>query len=80
LAEADPRFGMQEPIGPNPGRVEHASRYFIEGEDAAEAGRRRADCRYIKGAIAWHEWMAGFDAGTLDLSSFIAAGGAEPSG
>jgi hypothetical protein len=69
LAEADPRFGMQGSIGPAAG-VEHASRYFIEGEEAAEAGKRRSDCRYFKGAIAWREWMEGFDAGTLDLSGF----------
>jgi hypothetical protein len=70
LAEADPRFGVPEPSGLGHAGVEHASRYFIEGEDAAENGKRRSDCRYVKGAIAWREWMAGFDAGTLDLSGF----------
>lgn len=47
-----------------------ASFYFIEGEDAAREGKKRTDCRYIEGAIAWSEWMDGYEAGTLDLSAF----------
>jgi hypothetical protein len=37
-----------------------SSRYFIEGEDAAREGRSLSDCRYVRGSIAFSEWMAGF--------------------
>jgi hypothetical protein len=38
-----------------------ASRYFIEGEDIGLEGGSLSDCRYIKGSIAFSEWMAGFE-------------------
>jgi hypothetical protein len=58
------------PLKPDDAGMTPASFYFIEGEDAARGGKKPADCRYIEGAIAWREWMAGYEAGTLDLSAF----------
>lgn len=40
-----------------------SSRYFIEGEDVGRAGGTLLDCRYIRGATAFVEWMAGFQEG-----------------
>jgi hypothetical protein len=71
---------MQEPSRPKHASVEHASRCFIDGEDAAETGKQRFDCRYVQGAIAWREWIAGFDAGTVDLSGLAAYRGTQSLG
>jgi hypothetical protein len=51
-------------------RVSRASFYFIQGEDAAREGRKPSECRYIRGAIAWREWMIGYGVGMVDLPSF----------
>jgi hypothetical protein len=46
---------------PKSDRPMRASRYFIEGEDIGLEGGSLSDCRYIKGSIAFSEWMAGFE-------------------